>query len=108
MRVTVPRPLIVVVAGLFSSYLIVLGVYSLQFNYASSNGPVIVAMAAYALATVAVLVPTKRPRMPVWLAAFAVGIAVVLPLIVSFVLDPQREGGNGYATWYVAAVGALM
>lgn len=108
MRVSVPRPLIMLVAALFSSYLIVLGVYSFQFGYASSNEPVMAAMAIYAIATIAVLFPDKRPRMPIWLAAFAVAIAAVLPIIISLVLDPRRDGGNGYATWYVAAVGTLM
>jgi hypothetical protein len=106
MRVAVPRPLIVLVAALFSAYLIVLGVYSLPFGAATSTEPVIAAMAIYALATFAVLVPDKRPRMPIWLAAFAVAIAIVMPMLVTSVLDPGND--NGYATWYVAAVGALM
>lgn len=108
MRVVVPRPLIVLVAALFSAYLIVLGVYSLPLGYASSDGPVIAAMAIYAVATFAALVPDKRPRMPIWLAAFAVAISAAMTMLVTLVLDPARPGGNGYATWYVAAVGALM
>ena len=108
MRVTVPRPLIILVATLFSGYLIVLGVYSLPFGFATSNEPVIAAMAIYAVATIAVLVPDKRARMPIWLAAFAIATSIVMPLLVTAVLDPGRPGGNGYATWYVAAVGALM
>jgi hypothetical protein len=108
MRVVVPRPLIVMIAALFSAYLIVLGVYSLQSTYASSDAPVAAAMAIYAVATFAVLFPDRRPRMPVWLAAFAVGTAAAMTMLVTWVLDPFREGGNGYATWYVAAVGALM
>jgi len=110
MRVSVPRPLIIVVAALFSSYLIVLAIYSVlpPFDYAESTGPVWAAIAIYALATIVLLVPDKKPRMPIWVAAFAVGIAIVLPLLVTSVLDSDRPGGNGYATWYVAAVGALM
>ncbi len=108
MRVTVPRPLIVIVAGLFSGYILVLAVYSLLSpeEYESSDGPVYAAMAIYAIATIAFLIPDKRPRMPVWLAAFAVAAAIVIPLVVTTVLDPSRN--NGYATWYVAAVGVLM
>lgn len=108
MRISVPRPLIVLVAALFSAYILVLAVYSLPFGYARTNEPVYAAMALYAVATIAVLVPDKSPRMPVWLASFAVGTAVVLPLLVTWVLDPGRDGGNGYATWHAAAVGALM
>lgn len=108
MRVTVPRSLIVLVATLFSSYLIVLALYSLPQHFSSTNEPVLAGIAIYAIATAAVLVPDKRAGMPIWLAVFAVAIAVVLPLLVSSGLDPVRKGGNGYATWYVAAVGALM
>jgi len=31
-----------------------------------------------------------------------------MPLLVTSQLNPDREGGNSYATWYVAAVGTLM
>jgi hypothetical protein len=112
-KVRVPRPLIIVIAALFSGYLIVLAIYSLLFPsdglpYSDPADPVYVGAAIYAIATVAVLLPTRQLRMPVWLAAFAVGISVVLPLLVASGLDPQRPDGNGYATWYVAAVGTLM
>ena len=108
MRVAVPRALIIVVAALFSSYHVVLGLYSLPFGYAASTTPVFAGMAIYAVGTVAALLRHRQPRLPVWLAAFCVGVAIALPLLVTSTLDPQREGGNGYATWYVAAVGTLM
>lgn len=107
MRVRVPRPLIVLVAALFSSYIIVLAFYSLPGGYVTAPEPVYVAIGIYALATFALLFPDKRPRMPVWLAAFGVGIAIALPLLVTMVLDRQAQPW-GYATWYVAAVGTLM
>ena len=50
--------------------------------------------------------PAKRVRMPDWLAAFDLAVSIVLPLLVTSQLDPTRD--NGYATWYVAAVGTLM
>lgn len=108
MNVRVPRPLIVVVAALFSSYLLGLALYSSTFGYSDPIETVYVGMAIYAVATVAVLIPSRKPRMPIWLAAFAMAIAMVLPLVVAAGLDVSREGGNGYSTWYVAAVGALM
>ncbi len=112
MKVRVPRPLIIVIAGLFSAYLIVLAIYSLfpasGVPYSSEVETVYAGIAIYAVATLVVLMPDRRPRMPVWVAAFAVGIAVILPLLVALGLDPHRAGGNGYATWYVAAVGTLM
>ena len=113
MRINVPRPLIVVVAALFSAYMIVLAVYSLSSEDAAeifgTTEPVYAAMAIYAVGTIAVLFPDKRPRMPIWLAAFAVGVAIVVPMLVTWgIADAARPGGNGYATWYVAGVGALM
>jgi hypothetical protein len=108
----VPRALIIAVASLFSGYLVVLAIYSLfpasGVPYSAPADPVYAGIAIYAIATIAVLVPDKRPRMPVWLAAFAIGVAIILPLLVASGLDPHRAGGNGYATWYVAAVGTLM
>lgn len=122
MRINVPRPLIIVVAALFSSYMIVLAFYALNTpidpnakpgepgsDIFGAREPFYVGIALYAFATVAVLVPDKRPRMPIWLAAFAVGIAVVVPMLSTWSIPfPGRDGGNGYATWYVAGVGALM
>lgn len=113
MKVAVSRPLIVLIAALFSGYLIVLAWFSLQppasgVPYSTSPEPVWAGMATYLIATIAVLIPDRRPRMPLSLAAFSGGIAVVLPVLVSSGLDPSRPGGNGYATWYVAAVGTLM
>jgi hypothetical protein len=65
-------------------------------------------MVLYALVTAAALWPAGETRMPVWLASFALGVAVALPPLITAVLDPMRPGGNGYATWYVAAIGTLM
>ncbi len=103
----IPRAFIVTIAALFSGYHVLLGLYSLQFDYTSDAGRVIAAMVVYGIATVAVLVPDGRPRMPIWLGVFAVAVSVTVPLLVTTTLDPAREGGNGYATWYVAAVGTL-
>ncbi len=108
MNVPVPRPIIIAVAALFSSYHVVLALYSLQFGYSWSPVIVFAGIGLYAIATVAVLIPSRHPRMPIWLAAFAVGTSVAVSLLVSAGLDPQRPGGNGYATWYVAAVGTLL
>ena len=60
----------------------------------------------YSVATVASLWPVRRVRMPDWLAAFDLAVSIVLPLLVTSQLDPDAD--NGYATWYVAAVGTLM
>lgn len=90
-------------AALFSLFHIAVGVYSL--NVVAHPVPVIAAMVVYATATaLSLFVPPRR--MPIWLAALNCGVVVVVCLLVSTQLDPG--GGNGFATWYVAAVGTLL
>lgn len=108
MTIGVPRVLIVALAATFSGYHLVLAAYSLTSDYASEPGAVIAGMVLYAAVTTAALWPTRETRLPVWLAAFSLGVAVALPPLITVVLDPARPGGNGYATWYVAAIGTLM
>jgi hypothetical protein len=102
-----PRVLLVGLAGLFSSYHIVLGFYSFQLGFYTTTGPVIAAMVLYAIATAALLAVSQR-RTPIWLASFAFAVSVALPLLVTSQLEAHREGGLSYSTWYVAAVGTLM
>jgi len=102
--IAVPRWLLLVLGALFSAYHVVLGIYTLDVP--SSPWPTVVALVLYTVATTASLWPAKRVRMPDWLAAFDLAVCIVLPLLVTSQLDPDAD--NGYATWYVAAVGTLM
>ena len=102
--IAVPRWLLLVLGALFSTYHVVLGVYSLDVP--RSPWPTVVALVLYTSATIASLWPVKRLRMPDWLAAFDLAVCIVMPLLVTSQLDADAE--NGYATWYVAAVGTLM
>lgn len=102
--ISVPRWLLLVLAALFSAYHVVLGVYSLTTP--ASPWPTVAALVLYAFVTVLSLWPVRRARMPDWLASLNLAVAIVLPLLVSSQLDPTAD--NGYATWYVAAVGTLM
>ncbi len=104
--ISVPRFVIVGLAALFSLYHEVLALYSL--GVPRSPVPIIVAMVLYAVATIASLWPSKASQMPVWLAAFNVAVSAALCLLVTSQLDPNLPEGNGYATWYVAAIGTLM
>ncbi len=108
MKIVVSRGLVVALAGLFSAYHLLLAWYSLQFDYVADPVPVYFGMGLYALATVLVLWPGTGGQMPIWMAAFALGAAWALPPLITALLDPTRPGGNGYATWYVAAIGTLM
>ncbi len=102
--IAVPRWLLLVLGALFSGYHIVLGIYSLDVP--ASPWPAVGALVLYAVATALSLWPTHRVRMPDWLAAFDLAVAIALPLLVTSQLDPNVD--NGYATWHVAAVGTLM
>jgi hypothetical protein len=103
-RLRVPRWLIVSLAAVFSCYHLVLAAVSLdRFD---DPWPVAACMAAYAVATVAALWPSRLAAMPVWTASFALAVSIVIPLQITSQLDSGDE--NGYATWYVAAIGTLM
>lgn len=106
MRIGVPRALIVTMAALFSGYHIVLGLYTVDVP--ADHVPVLAAMALYAAVTALCLVPSSSEVMPVWLAALSVLTCIAMTVLITPQLDPAREGGLGYATWYVAAVGTLM
>lgn len=106
MRIGVPRALIVTMAALFSGYHIVLGLYTIDIP--SNPLAVLAAMVLYALASTISLLPGQPERMPVWMAALNVAVCVSMTLLITPQLDPTREGGLGYATWYVAAIGTLL
>ncbi|MCU1550238.1 MAG: hypothetical protein JWR36_798 [Glaciihabitans sp.] len=105
-NIGIPRYLIVGMGALFSAYHLVLATYSLTQHIPFSPGPIFIAMALYAAATTLSLLPFGPTRMPMWMAAFNLAVVVALPLLVTHELDPTKS--NGYATWYVAAVGTLM
>lgn len=103
--ITVPRGLILSLAALFSSYHVILAFYSLDAP--TSPVPPLIAILLYLVATVMSLWPTSPPRMSLWLGFFNVAVCIAIPLLVGSQLDGSNAD-NGYATWYVAAVGTLM
>jgi len=107
-NIGVPRYLIVGMAAIFSSYHLVLAFYSLSQGIPFSPYPIYAAMALYLVASILSLGPWGPTRMPIWMAIFNLAVVIALPLLVTHELDPNREGGTGYGTWYVAAVGTLM
>lgn len=102
--ITLPRYLFLPLAALFSAYHLFLSLAS--FSTPASPWPNVVAMALFLVATVISLWPTSPTLMPVWLASFDLAVCVALPLLVTSQLNSAED--NGYATWYVAAVGTLM
>ena len=106
MRIGVPRWVVVGLAVIFQAYdVLALGLTSLHI--AHSPYPVFAAMVLFAIATTLSLLPLGGPQMPIWLAAFDFSVVVASTLLVSSQL-PLHGVVLGYATWYAAAVGALM
>lgn len=103
--ITVPRGLILSLAALFSAYHVILAIYSL--DAARSPAPPLLAILLYVVATVMSLWPTSPARMSLWHGFFNVAVCIAVPLLVGSQLDGSVPD-NGYATWYVAAVGTLM
>lgn len=104
MNIAVPRRLVLALGVLFSGYHVVLALYSLAIP--DDVAPVIAALVIYGAATVLSL--WRQGPLPLWIAALDVAVSAIVVLMVSDELDPAAPGGNGYATWYVAAVGTLM
>ena len=103
--ITVPRGLVLSLAALFYSYHVILAFYSLDAP--TSPVPPLIAIVLYAVATAMSLWPTSPARMSLWLGFFNVAVCIAVPLLVGSQLDGSVSD-NGYATWYVAAVGTLM
>lgn len=106
MNIGVPRYLIVGMAALFSTYHLILALYTIDVP--RNPLPVFVAMGLYAIATVISLLPIGPTRMPMWMAAFNFAIVVAITLLVTNELDFSDPGSVGYASWYVAASGTLL
>jgi hypothetical protein len=106
MNIGVPRYLIVGMAALFSAYHVLLAIYTIDIP--ERPAPIYAAMVLYGIATIISLLPFGPMRMPIWMAAFNFATVAAITLLVANELDFGRDGGTGYATWYVAASGTLL
>lgn len=104
--ITIPRYIIISLAAVFSGYILLLAAYSLEVP--ADKGPYIASMIAYAIVTTVSLWPSKRPRMPLWMAALNVVVSIAMSLVVTAQLDVNGSVGSDYSTWYPAAIGTLM
>jgi hypothetical protein len=102
--IALSRAAIILLAACFSAYHVVLGLSALDVP--RSPWPALAALAAFAGAVVLSLLRPRTRVLPVWVAVVDLAVAIGLPLAVSSQLDPSAD--NGYATWYVAAVGTLL
>jgi hypothetical protein len=102
--IAVQRGIIVGLALVFSAFHVVLAIASLDVPD-SPTAPII-AIVLYVVATIFSLWPGSRGRMPTWVSAFNLAVSIAIPLLVCSALDAGED--NGYATWYVAAIGTLM
>ncbi|GAA4175451.1 hypothetical protein [Gryllotalpicola koreensis] len=102
--IALSRATIISLAALFSLYHVVLGLSALEVP--RSPWPTVASLAAFAGAIVLSLLRPRTRVLPVWIAVLDLAVSVTIPLAVSSQLDP--DASNGYATWYVAAVGTLL
>lgn len=102
--IALPRTAIICLAVLFSTYHVVLGASTL--GVPRSPVPTIASLIAFAIAMMLSLLRPRTRVLPAWIAAFDLAVAIGIPVAVSSQLDPN--GDNGYATWYIAAVGTLL
>ncbi|WP_199220494.1 hypothetical protein [Homoserinimonas hongtaonis] len=105
MNLSVPRYVVIALGAVFSGYLLILAASSID----DGTGPARVAIAGllFAAATIASLaVESKRAQF--WIGLCNVALALILPMLVTSQLPADFVPGSSYATWYVAAVGALM
>ncbi len=105
MIVSVPRALIVGLAAVFSMYHLLLATVSIGVPH--QKAPYVAAMVLYAVATTLSLLLSRTQRMPTWVGAFNVAVAVVVPLLVTSQFSPAAATGT-YAAWHTAAIGTLM
>lgn len=104
MIISIPRSLIVGLAAVFSAYHLVLAWVSIDVP--QHPLPYVAAMVLYAGVTTLSLLPSDRPRMPIWLAALNVVASVVIALLV--ISQLPNGPGHSYAAWFTAAIGTLM
>lgn len=104
--ISIHRYIIVALAAVFSSYHVLLAVYSLDIP--RGKIPFLVALGLYVVATAVSLWPTKDTRMPLWMAIANVLVSIAIPLLVTAELDVNGSVGSDYSTWYPAAIGTLM
>jgi len=105
MRVGVPRWVIVGLAGIFSAYLVVLGVYAIDVP--RSPYPTVISMVLFAIVIAVTLLPFTSSQIPVWVAAFAVSAELAMAWMISSQFDLHSSRAIGYATWYIAGAGVI-
>jgi hypothetical protein len=102
--ISAQRILILVLATLFSSYHIVLGIHSLGIP--DSPWPALTGIVLYSAASALSLWPSQHAQMPRWLALSNILVGVLMTVLVLSQLNAGAD--NGYATWPVAAFATLM
>jgi hypothetical protein len=104
-KIAVPRFVTVGLGAVFSAYMLLLALTSIDSG--TNSTLYFIAMVLYAIATILSLSSVPR-RMPRIIAIGNVGVCAALPLLVAGQLPEGYELGFDYSTWYVAAIGTLM
>ncbi|RIJ57606.1 hypothetical protein [Clavibacter phaseoli] len=102
--IVVPRSIVLGLAALFSAYHMVLALVAIAAP--ADPAVTLLAVALYLAATLMSLWPTSPTVMPIWLAAFNLAVATVVPVLVTSQLSAASV--PPFSTWHIAAVGTLM
>lgn len=106
-RSYVPKTLLVLIGFLFMMNFLVLGLFWLPY-YDSAQKPIL-AFAMYFVAVVMSIFLGKQPRLPMWIAAYNLLVATVVPWLILSEYPIENYAANGsYATWFIGGIGALM
>ncbi len=99
--ITIPRPLLTLLAAGFSLYVGFLGAVTITTNHHP------VQFAACLVVWTALTVLSLAVRVvPTWVAVLNVVMTPVIAFGTALTLDPAAD--NGHATWYVAGLGVLL
>ena len=102
--ISLPRPLLTGLAGLFASYSIVLGVVSALD--AQRPARIWAALALYTVCFLLSVTVGRRRTVPAWVAGLSAGSTLAIALLCSSVVKPLVDGAHN--TWYVGALGCLL
>lgn len=103
---TVPRWVIVWLAGAVVGYHVVVAIHSL--GVIRDAAPYLIAAGVFVVAATISLLPWGGLRMPTWVAVMNVLVALVVPEVVSRQISAQLQVQVDHAAWYVGGIGILM
>lgn len=104
--ISLSRPLIVVLIGVFAAYSVLLGVVAALS--AGEPGRIWAALALFMLCLGLSIALGRGRSLPEWIAALNAGAALAIALLCSDATAPSVSESGEHHSWYVGAVGCLL